>query len=176
MISRSRRDHRQLSAARSRGQALVEFAMVAPIFLLMLFAVIDFGRYIYYVQVLNNAAREGARYAIVHGTNSFPSSGPPVSGKTSTDPTGADVVAIARNYAVGVIGNSTILQICPYWMHADSPAPPPETSPTCTPGDGTNAREQLIVVRITYQFRSVIPVVPIPPITITGESTLVINN
>ncbi len=33
-----------------------------------MFAIIDFGRYVYYVQVINNAAREGTRYAIVHGS------------------------------------------------------------------------------------------------------------
>jgi Flp pilus assembly protein TadG len=44
---------------RSRGQASSEFALVAPIFFLLLFGLIDFGRYVYYVQILNNAAREG---------------------------------------------------------------------------------------------------------------------
>jgi Flp pilus assembly protein TadG len=46
---------------RRRGQALVEFSLVAPMFFLLIFAIIDFGRYVYYVQILNNAAREGAR-------------------------------------------------------------------------------------------------------------------
>ena len=150
--------------ARSTGQAMVEFAIVAPIFFLMLFAIIDFGRYVYYVQVLNNAAREGARYAIVHGSNSFPSSGPPPAGMTSSDPSGANVVAVVRNYATGVIGDSTVLQIQPSWLQS-----------TGAPG-GTNAREQQVLVTVTYQFHSVIPVVPIPPVTITGESLLVINN
>ena len=60
------------SNKRSHGQAIAEFALVAPIFFLILFSIIDFGRYVYYVQILNNAAREGARYAIVHGANSLP--------------------------------------------------------------------------------------------------------
>ena len=55
----------QPNSLRSRGQALVEFAFVAPIFFLLLFAILDFGRYVYYVQILNNAAREGARVAVV---------------------------------------------------------------------------------------------------------------
>ena len=65
------RHHRTRKSTR-RGQALAEFAIVAPLFFLVLFAVIDFGRYVYYVQVLNNAAREGARYAIVHGATRAP--------------------------------------------------------------------------------------------------------
>jgi Flp pilus assembly protein TadG len=51
----------------SRGQSLVEFALVIPIFLTLLLAIFDVGRVIWAVTSLNNAAREGARYAIVHG-------------------------------------------------------------------------------------------------------------
>jgi len=48
------------------GQALVEFALVLPILLILLCGIIDFG-WIYYNQIsLSNAAREGARYAAIH--------------------------------------------------------------------------------------------------------------
>lgn len=48
------------------GQALVEFALVLPILLALLCGIIDFG-WLYYNQItLNNAAREGARYAVIH--------------------------------------------------------------------------------------------------------------
>jgi len=52
---------------RPRGQALVEFALVLPIFLIMLMAVVDIGRAIWAQNSVAAAAREGARYAIVHG-------------------------------------------------------------------------------------------------------------
>lgn len=49
-----------------KGQALVEFALVLPILLMLLCGIIDFG-WLYYNQItLNNAAREGARYAVIH--------------------------------------------------------------------------------------------------------------
>ena len=51
---------------RSKGQALAEFALVVPLFLLLLFAIISFGLYMFYTQQLANAAREAARYAAVH--------------------------------------------------------------------------------------------------------------
>ena len=143
--------------SRSRGQALAEFALVAPIFFLILFSIIDFGRYVYYVQILNNAAREGARYAIVHGANSFQSSGPPAPGTTSSDPSGANVITVVRRNAIGVVGSGAVLTITPTW-----------------PVD--NGRGQKVTVSVDYQFKSMIPIVPLPPITITGESTLVINN
>lgn len=144
---------RSRARVRTRGQALVEFAFVAPIFFLLLFAIIDFGRYVYYVQVLNNAAREGARYAIVHGSNSFQPAGP-----AQNDPAVASVV---RGYAVGVSGTGS-LTITSVW--GNPPNPP------------INNRGSNVYVKVSYAFHSIIPVVPIPPITINGESTLVINN
>ena len=50
----------------SRGQALTEVAMVAPLFFLMVFGTIDIGRVIWANDVVAGAAREGARYASVH--------------------------------------------------------------------------------------------------------------
>ena len=54
--------------SRTRGQALAEFALVFPIFALLLFSIITFGLYIFYNQQLQNAAREAARYAAVHSS------------------------------------------------------------------------------------------------------------
>jgi len=50
-----------------RGQAMVEFALVIPIFILLMVALFDFGRVIWVNDTLATAAREAARYAIVHG-------------------------------------------------------------------------------------------------------------
>ncbi len=50
---------------RSRGQALLEFALVLPIFLLIVFGIIDIGRYVYLTNAFNEGAREGARYGSV---------------------------------------------------------------------------------------------------------------
>lgn len=50
---------------RSAGNAVVEFALVLPLFLLLVFGVTEFGRALSVVQVLNSAAREGARIAAV---------------------------------------------------------------------------------------------------------------
>jgi Flp pilus assembly protein TadG len=49
-----------------KGQAMVEFALVLPLLLALLCGIVDFG-WLYYNQItLNNAAREGARYAVIH--------------------------------------------------------------------------------------------------------------
>ncbi|HET7703238.1 MAG TPA: TadE family protein [Candidatus Limnocylindrales bacterium] len=51
------------------GQALVEFALVFPIFLLVMMSIIVFGVYVFYNQQLENAAREAARYAATHSAS-----------------------------------------------------------------------------------------------------------
>jgi hypothetical protein len=51
---------------KGRGQAMVEFALVIPIFLLLLVGLFDLGRAVFAFNTLTNAAREGARMAIVN--------------------------------------------------------------------------------------------------------------
>jgi hypothetical protein len=55
---------------KTRGQALVEFALVFPLLVLLIFAIIVYGLYVFYNEQLANAAREGARFAIVHSVTS----------------------------------------------------------------------------------------------------------
>jgi TadE-like protein len=51
---------------RSRGQTIVEFALIAPVLILLLLIAIDFGRVFLGWISLNNAARVGANYAALH--------------------------------------------------------------------------------------------------------------
>ncbi len=51
-----------------RGAALVEMAIVLPIFVTLLLGMIEFGRALMVGQLVTNAAREGARAAIVDGS------------------------------------------------------------------------------------------------------------
>ena len=56
--------------ARVRSQAgaeLVEFALVLPILLLVFAGIVDFGLLLQRQQVVTNAAREGARLAVLSG-------------------------------------------------------------------------------------------------------------
>ena len=48
-----------------QGAAAVEFAIVAPVFFLMIFGMIEFGRALMVQQVLTNASREGARVGVL---------------------------------------------------------------------------------------------------------------
>jgi Flp pilus assembly protein TadG len=51
-----------------KGQALAEFALLIPIFLILLFAIVDFGMGFYSWITVTNAAREGARLGSVQAT------------------------------------------------------------------------------------------------------------
>jgi Flp pilus assembly protein TadG len=53
----------RMNRKRRRGTAVVEFAVIAPLFFLLIFGMIEFGRVIMVQQIITNASREGARYA-----------------------------------------------------------------------------------------------------------------
>jgi hypothetical protein len=155
---------------------MVEFALIAPIFIVLLFSIIEFGRAVYHIQMLNHAAREGARYAIVHGSESMCPSGPMPAGKESDacDPTGANVVAATKNAAIAVLDSSpTDFQVHVRWCDqsggiGDCPG---------TIGDGTNARNEAVHVEVAYTFRPFLAgVVPLPTFNLSGGSTLVVNH
>ncbi len=50
------------------GTAAVEFAIVAPVFFLMVFGMIEYGRMVMVQQIITNASREGARKAVLDGS------------------------------------------------------------------------------------------------------------
>lgn len=52
--------------SRERGASLVEFAIAATVFLTAMFAVMEFGRALWAHNALTDAARRGARYAVLH--------------------------------------------------------------------------------------------------------------
>src|SRR4029077_8610123 len=53
---------------RQQSQALIEFALVSPVLLLLVFGIIDIGRAVFYYDTLSHAAREGAREAVSAST------------------------------------------------------------------------------------------------------------
>ncbi len=53
----------------TRGAAMVELAIIAPLLFILLFAIIEVGAVLYNQAVVTNASREGARYAATYYTN-----------------------------------------------------------------------------------------------------------
>jgi len=54
------------SRNKQRGATLVEFSIAVTVFLLTMFAVLEFGRVLWTHNALMDAARKGARYAVLH--------------------------------------------------------------------------------------------------------------
>ena len=52
----------------TEGATVVEFAIIVPVLLLILWGIVDFGNVYYQLSIVNEAAREGARVAGVGGT------------------------------------------------------------------------------------------------------------
>ena len=57
---------RRFRRSHGRGQGLVEFALVFPFFIVLVFALFDVGRAVFAYNEITNAAREGARLAMVN--------------------------------------------------------------------------------------------------------------
>src|SRR5882762_5577995 len=95
---------RLVAYARSqRSQGLTEFAIIAPVILLLTFGIIDFGRALYLYITLQQAANEGARVAVRASYFVDPN------GSTHTWPTDTDVATAVQVHAV----NEVLANPCP---------------------------------------------------------------
>ena len=67
---RSRERHVRISSTEvtELGQAVVEFAIILPIFILLMLMAVDFGRFFFTYVQLNNSAREAVAYAAFNPT------------------------------------------------------------------------------------------------------------
>lgn len=102
------REHR---GRRERGAALVEFAIVLPLFLLLIGGMVDFGRAFYTEVMLTNAAREGAR-AAMYGTSPTSRATTALSGGVRT-PTVSGTPCAAGS----TIGTTTVTVSAPFtWI------------------------------------------------------------
>lgn len=105
-------------ARSERSQSLVEFAIVAPLLLVLIFAVVDFGRVIYIYVTLNQAVNEGVRVAIR---------------ASPLLPSNSDVETAVKQHAVDVslanpCANGPITGATPLpnqgWLYITEPNPP----------------------------------------------------
>jgi Flp pilus assembly protein TadG len=84
---------------RQKGQATVEFALAVLFIIAMIFWVIEFSMYIYTYNVVAEAAKEGVRYAIVHGCGAAPSACSGTCSPSCGDANGSNVTAQVKNWA-----------------------------------------------------------------------------
>ena len=92
---------------RQRGSALVESGLTMIVFLTVIFGLMDFGRMVWAYNLVSHAAREGTRYAMVHGRNS------------SHPATASDITNVVTSQAVGLAPAS--LRVNVSWIPNNKP-------------------------------------------------------
>jgi Flp pilus assembly protein TadG len=144
--------------SRSRGQSLAEFALVVPVFLIVLFGIIDLGRFVYTANALSNAAREAARVGSV--------------GARPNECTGlsrqACVERLVRDRSWGVAGTVTPTVTCE--RVAVNGSISVVAASTCRTGD-------LLRVRAEIPFAPLTPVVAqaLGSVNVAGETRVTVN-
>jgi TadE-like protein len=160
----------------TRGQALVEFALILPIFLLLIFGLIDLGRFVITDHILSQAAREGARQAAVEASWVGSTSG--ACGKVGGPVCPADVTTLhadaldAANRMVAGLGGS----ISELYISCNAPGNDPAglwTGASCnskTPGNEVS-------IRVVYLYQPITPVIGglIGNVVRQGAATMVSN-
>lgn len=138
---------------RSRGQGLVEFALVVPVLILIFMGLFDAGRAVFAWNTLSNAAREGARVSIVD---------------QNTDAGGVPVGATeAANQASGLgLDPTDLTQVEVVYLQPDLTTPCPTRSLGC-----------VAEVTVHYDFRAITPIIGsiIGPIDLVATTQLPIE-
>ena len=113
---------------------MAEFAVVALVFFMIIFGIIEFGRLLYTHNALTDAARRGARYAVLHPENAPCVTNVVIYGETHINPTtcvasgpplingmtAANVVVVYQN-GFGVNGGTTTVTIQNYAFNLSIP-------------------------------------------------------
>jgi Flp pilus assembly protein TadG len=139
----------KVGGGRRRGATAVETALVLIPFIMFLLGVFEYGRLLMDWNVLNNAAREGCRYALANNTAATIKS---------------DVQGLVNGKMGPELTSFSGLSVTLGGMHQGVSTP----INNLVPGD-------LISVTVTgnYKFMNIIPIIPMPSLTITSSVTMV---
>ena len=115
----------RMKMRKQAGQSTVEFALTIVFTMVVIFGAIEMTLMIYTYNILADAAKEGVRYAIVHGTGMGASncSGPGGGGVTCTDSTGTNIQSAVNNYTRLSFHDNTAMVVTPSFPDSSSVAP-----------------------------------------------------
>lgn len=149
------------SVRRRSGAATVEFAFVALLLFLLMAGIFEYARYLFVYHMATNAARDAARFAVVH------TSGGTMPGEPATITT-ADVQEVWRTgvfnnktYGSGMCGMEN--QITGYVVNvfavpdANLYSTPPDLNPTGKPAWNSAGFHQQIAVQVTGSYKPIVP-------------------
>ena len=146
---------------RTRGQAMVEFTMAIPVFLILAFGILEFGYLFFVYSSVFSATREAARYGASVGL---------ISGSV---PRERDCAGIRANAVrVGTIAGIVPGDVEIRYDHGPSDARTWDTLPTCESNPTTKLGDR-VVVRIQITFNPIVGIIPSFPITNVNARTLI---
>ena len=147
----------QSAKAAEGGQALIEFALVLPLILLLIVNAFNFGGFLYAWITVSNAARSGVQYYALSGSSV---------GTVST-PTTAQVRDLVTREASSLPNRSTLqVTVCTIYQISNSvPAPAPtytcDPSIPAQPAPGESGAEAPYFLQtsvdVTYTYKPFIP-------------------
>lgn len=117
-----------------RGSSLVEFALVSVLFILVLLSVVEVSRMILDYTTVAQAAKAGARYAVVHGADRTGSGASGPSGPSCGPSSCTQINTVVKNFAAAGLLNTSNLTV------------------TVSYPDSSNAAGYRVVVDVSYPY------------------------
>jgi hypothetical protein len=155
---------------RTRGQSLVEFALVLPFLLLLLFGIIDMSRYVFTLNTLNQVARESAR---VGSVQEWPTECAALARDTCIDRVARGrALAVSLNAGLVTTGGASSAGVQAVCRHLEFDGTQSVVAFTdCRSSD-------LLTVTLHSNFTLVTPLIGqfLQKLNLTGESQITVNN
>jgi len=148
---------------KENAQGMVEFALILPVLLLVMFGIIEIGRLLVIYSSVGTASREGARYASAVG----------VSGNSVLyymDCAGIRASAQRMGILVGMQDSDILIS------YDEGPNPDPSLNPvvissTCPPTNDFDVElGDRVVVEVSAQYQPLMPLVNMPAFPITSRT------
>lgn len=143
---------------RERGASLPETTIVMSIVLALTFGIIDFGRAMYTYGFVAQLAREGTRWASVHGADSCTNSQNTL---PDCNASAADIQSYVQSLSQGATVASNISVKPPVY--------------SCPSGSSGNAPGCTVTLTVTYPFTFILPYLPKAGIAMSSSSQMVIS-
>ncbi len=136
---------------RRRAAAMVEMALVLPVFLTVVMGILEFGRGMWVGNMVTNAAREGARLAVLDGT------------------TNSHVHTAIRDFLTSAVGPTAAVETV-----ITITVTPAEGNPNPGHECGNCASRDLIAVTVTLPFNAIamVPGSHLTNTNLTGRSAM----
>ena len=139
-----------------RGQTIVEFALILPIFILLLVGLFDVGRAVYAYNTVNNAARQAARLAIVDQTPQH------IRERGASEAVSLGIEATDVDVEFRLVSTPNVANSCSAFVADGTP----------DAGGASGITRCIAVVTVPYDYQAATPLIGnlIGNIQLTGES------